>query len=177
VYFDASPPGTSTKQNNAQDPDLDTGVIGTVAYISGGNPVVPGPNGPGLDYAVIKLDKTKVTPTATVGSVTIARIGPPPNAGTIICKQGRTSGLTCGTKLLNVGDYFTHTIWASPGDSGAPVAAGQTLVGNQWVTGGSTSMVAIINYLNVRGGVGLVSARSLPLDGKQSDDRQAIALG
>jgi hypothetical protein len=154
VYFDASKPGTSTSQSSVQDPDLHTGVIGTVAYISGGNPVAPGPNGPGLDYAVIKLDKTKVKPTATVGSVTIARIGAPPRAGTVMCKRGRTSGLTCGAKLLDVGDYFTHTIWAGPGDSGSPVAVGQTLVGNQWVTGGSVSMVAIINDLAHRGDIG-----------------------
>ena len=154
VYFDASPAGTSTNQSKTQEPDLQTGVIGTVAYISGGNPVRPGPNGLGLDYAVIKLDKSKVKPTATVGKVTIAKIGAPPGPATIMCKHGRTSGLTCGMQLLTVGDYFTHTIWAGPGDSGAPVTVGQTLVGNQWIAGGSVSMVAIVNDLAKRGGVG-----------------------
>lgn len=154
IYYDMSPPGTSLNQSKVWEPDLETGVIGTVVYISGGNPVAPGPNGRGLDYAVIKLDPAKVTPTATVGKVTIGKIGAPPGTGTVMCKQGRTSGLTCGAKLLNVGTYFTHTIWAGPGDSGAPVTVGQTLVGNQWVAGGSTSMPEIVKDLAKRNTIG-----------------------
>jgi hypothetical protein len=154
VYRDESTPGTSLQPSQSANPDLETGVIGTVAYISGGNPIVPGPNGVGLDYAVIRLDETKVAPTPTVGDVTISRIGATPGPGTVMCKQGRSSGLTCGMKLLDIGDYFTHTIWEVGGDSGSPVTVGQTLVGNQWVAGGSTSMIAILNDLNTRGGLG-----------------------
>lgn len=154
VYRDASEPGTSLDPNDTNTPDLETGVIGTVAHISGGNPIFPGPNGVGLDYAVIELDESKVRPTATIGETTITEIGPPPGAGRIVCKQGRTTGVTCGTMLTTSGDYFTHTIWELPGDSGAPVTAGTTLIGNQWVAGGSTSMAAIVDDLASNGEIG-----------------------
>jgi V8-like Glu-specific endopeptidase len=154
IYLDKAPPGTSTAPLQQIIPDLDTGVVGTVVYISGGNPAFPGPNGVGLDYSVIKFDKSKIAPTATVGDTTITSIGPAPGAGTIICKQGRTTGITCGTKIADIGNYFTHTIWEMPGDSGSPVTSGTTLIGNQWIAGGSVSMVAIMSDLNERGQIG-----------------------
>jgi hypothetical protein len=154
VYADLSTPGTSLAPNQAIRPDLATGPIGTVEHISGGNPVSPGPNGVGLDYSVIRLDPAKVTPTATVGEVTIRRIGAPPGFGTIVCKQGRTTGITCGMQLFRQDPYFFHTIFELPGDSGSPVVVGDTLIGNQWVAGGSTSMTAIVADLDARGGLG-----------------------
>lgn len=57
-------------------PDLH--LLGRVEYISGGNPVVPGPNGPGLDYAVIVFDKSTVEPVTTVGETTVRNLGAPP---------------------------------------------------------------------------------------------------
>lgn len=154
VYVDRAPMPRSTGSSPAGDPDLELGPIGKVVYISGGNPIFPGPNGRGLDYAVILLDQAKVRPTATVGEVTIERIGPPPGPGTVVCKQGRSSGLTCGLKLFDVTPYFTHTIWAIPGDSGSPVTVGRTLIGNLWIAGGGTSMVEVVKDLAARGSIG-----------------------
>lgn len=91
VYVDRAPIPQSTEESPPADPDLKLGPIGKVVYISGGNPIFPGPNGRGLDYAVILLDQAKVRPTATVGDVTIEKIGPPPS-GAIACKQGRSPG-------------------------------------------------------------------------------------
>ncbi|RMI34897.1 chymotrypsin family serine protease [Nocardia stercoris] len=129
-------------------------VIGTVDYISGGNPIVPGPNGAGLDYAVVRFDPAVVQPVATVGGTTIRAVGAPPLPGTPVCKQGATSGLTCGVELLTVGPYLVTTVPEIPGDSGSPVVVGDTLIGNQWVWGGGTSISAVLADLDRRGGVG-----------------------
>ncbi|WP_162958184.1 peptidase S1 [Nocardia yunnanensis] len=128
--------------------------IGTVDYISGGNPIAPGPHGVGLDYAVIVFDRDKVEPVATVGDTTIRRIAAPPPEGTPVCKQGNTSGRTCGTTLTSMGPYLVTTVPEFPGDSGAPVVAGDALIGNQWVWGGSSSITAILEDLDRRGGLG-----------------------
>ncbi|MVU83968.1 peptidase S1 [Nocardia sp. ET3-3] len=134
------------------DPSL--GRIGTVDYVSGGNPIGPGPHGVGLDYSVILFDRSMVDPVATVGDTTIRRIAAPPPEGTPVCKQGDTSGRTCGTTLSSMGPYLVTTVPEFPGDSGAPVVAGDALIGNQWVWGGSSSITAILDDLDRRGGVG-----------------------
>lgn len=152
VYVDNVEVGTSLHPTEGMDPDLETGVVGTVQYVSKGN-ITAFPDH-GLDYAVIDLDESKVEPTNTVGETTVTELGPPPGPGAILCKQGRTTGVTCGAKLADVGDYFTHTIFELPGDSGSPVTAGTTLVGNQWVAAGSTSMPAILSDLDARGELG-----------------------
>ncbi len=139
---------------NGPGQDLSLGRIGTVDYVSGGNPIGPGPHGVGLDYAVIVLDRSKVKPVATVGDTTIRRIAAPPPEGTAVCKQGNTSGRTCGTTLTSMGPYLVTTVPEFPGDSGAPVVVGEALIGNQWVWGGSSSMTAILEDLDRRGGVG-----------------------
>lgn len=139
------------------DPEADVDnaeVVGTVAHISGGNPLVPGPNGSGLDYAVIVFDKSKVHPTATVGATTINHIAPPPPPGTPLCKLGITTGWSCGVLLGTLGPYIMDTITESSGDSGAPILVGDTVIGIQWVTGGATAMTAILDDLNRRGGPG-----------------------
>lgn len=132
----------------------DVDVLGTVEYISGGNPVIPGPNGPGLDYAVIVFDKAVVAPVATVAETTIRTIASPPAPGTGVCKQGATSGRTCGIAIATVGSYMLTTVPEYPGDSGAPVVAGDALLGNQWVWGGGSAMSAIVSDLDRRGGIG-----------------------
>lgn len=134
--------------------DLDTGIVGRIAYISGGNPIVPGPNGVGLDYAVIVFDQTKIMPTSTVDGMTVTSIGPVPPAGTILCKQGRKTGRTCGAMLGTQGPYFTNTIAEDFGDSGAPVVADNTLVGVLWSIGAGTAFTEILADLDRRGGPG-----------------------
>ena len=49
-----------------------------------------------LDYAVIKFDPAKVAPVANYNGFVISGIGPDPTFGQIACKQGRTTGNSCG---------------------------------------------------------------------------------
>ncbi|MFE6871556.1 trypsin-like peptidase domain-containing protein [Kitasatospora sp. NPDC057692] len=155
VYRDTSPAGTAfaPADVNASRPDLETGALGTVTYVSTPNNLLStGPKG--LDYAVIKLDESRVAPTATVGSVTITSIGAPPANGTRMCKQGHRTGLTCGIKLGTNGIWFTHLIFTNSGDSGSPVVDGQTLVGNAFGAQHSSPILSIIDEMNANGGVG-----------------------
>jgi len=150
--FRNSPEGVGTPvyavTADGSAPDWSYGVLGTVRYVS--SHVSDG----GLDYAVIEFDPDAVTPTATVGQVTIGRLGPAPRTGTVMCKQGVTSGLTCGMMLLRSGTNIVHTIWVAPGDSGAPVAVGDMLIGHTWIAGGSVSILAIVDDMTSRGGPG-----------------------
>ncbi|MCX5037615.1 S1 family peptidase [Streptomyces coelicoflavus] len=155
VYRDASPAGTATAPAPLEDsrPDLETGAIGTVTYVSTPNNLLNlGPKG--LDYAVILLDESAVAPTDTVGDVTVKDIGAPPANGTRMCKQGHRTGLTCGIKLGTHDIWFTHLIWTDGGDSGSPVVFGQTLVGNAWGAQHSSPIVDILADMNTNGGVG-----------------------
>ena len=155
IYIDKSPAGTSLAPAQAADisPDLATGVIGTVTYVSESNNLLgAGPDG--MDYAVIQLDESKVVPTATVGSVTINSIGALPAAGALLCKQGHRTGVTCGLMVGRNGIWFTHTVWTLGGDSGSPVVAGSTLIGNAWGLQHGTPILDIIADMTARGGVG-----------------------
>ncbi|MEE4418631.1 MULTISPECIES: S1 family peptidase [Streptomyces] len=155
VYRDRSPAGTAFSPAPLADsrPDLDTGVIGTVTYVSTPNNLLnSGPKG--LDYAVIKLDESRVAPTGTVGGVTITSLGAPPANGTRMCKEGHRTGLTCGIKLGTHDLWFTHLIWTDGGDSGSPVVDGQTLVGNAWGAQHSSPILSILDEMNAHGGVG-----------------------
>src|SRR5271170_44270 len=63
----------------------DRGTLGTM--VSGND---------NLDYAVIQFDPAKVLPVANFGGFAINGIGPDPAFGQIACKQGRTTGNSCG---------------------------------------------------------------------------------
>ncbi|AUY54647.1 serine protease [Streptomyces sp. CB01881] len=155
VYRDTSPAGSafSPAPLTASRPDLATGAIGEVTYVSTPNNLLnSGPKG--LDYAVIKLDESRVVPTDTVGGVTIRSIGAPPAVGTRMCKQGHRTGLTCGMRIGTDGMWFTHLIWTDGGDSGSPVVSGTALVGNAWGAQHSSSILSIIDELTANGGVG-----------------------
>lgn len=113
-----------------------------------------------LDVAIIKLDAAKVRPVSTVGGVTIKRISTKPIAfPTIICKQGRTTGNTCGITYFSEGGAHFSQMCVIEGDSGSPVVVGTTLVGmvNAYYfvsclgpeTG--TNMGPIMSLLNARG--------------------------
>jgi hypothetical protein len=117
-----------------------------------------------LDYAVIQFDSAKVVPVNRVGNVTITRLGSPAQFPSIVCKEGRTTGNTCG---IAWGDIFqTDETWSQmcvvEGDSGAPVVIGSTLVGmvNAYLAVAcfgpevGTNMSAIMHDRNVRGGAG-----------------------
>lgn len=84
-----------------------------------------------MDYAVIVFDAGKVVPVNRVGNTTITGLGAPAQFPDIACKEGRTSGHTCG---LSYGDVFQSNVtWTQicvvSGDSGGPVVVGTTLVG------------------------------------------------
>lgn len=155
VHRDLSPAGTALAPAPIADsrPDLATGAIGEVTYVSTPNNLLS--SGPrGLDFAVIKLDESRVTATETVGGVTITAIGAPPAAGTRMCKQGHRTGLTCGMRIGTSGIWFTHLIWTDSGDSGSPVVSGTTLVGNAFGAQHSSPIQSIIDEMTAHGGVG-----------------------
>ncbi|MFD4701168.1 chymotrypsin family serine protease [Streptomyces niveus] len=155
VHRDSSPAGTAFAPAPVADsrPDLVTGAIGEVTYVSTPNNLFSG--GPkGLDYAVIKLDESRVKATDTVGDVIITSIGAPPAVGTRMCKQGHRTGITCGMRTGTNGIWFTHLIWTDFGDSGSPVVAGTTLVGNAWGGLHSSPIRNIIDEMTTHGGVG-----------------------
>ncbi|KQY30740.1 MULTISPECIES: S1 family peptidase [Nocardia] len=118
-----------------------------------------------LDYAVIQFTPGRITPVNRIGNVTITGVGGPAQFPTIVCKEGRTTGNTCG---ITWGDVFaTNTeTWSQmcvvEGDSGAPVVVGSTLVGmvNAYLALAcvgpevGTNMNSIMDDMNGRGGVG-----------------------
>ncbi|MFF0544442.1 chymotrypsin family serine protease [Nocardia thailandica] len=100
--------------------DPDAGVLGTLVS-----------RDTSLDYAVIEFAPELVTPVNTVGATTITEVGRPAEFPAVACKQGRTTGQTCG---LVYGDVFATDTWTLTqicvlvGDSGGPVVVGTTLV-------------------------------------------------
>ncbi len=84
-----------------------------------------------LDYAVIRFDPAKVAPVATYNGFTINGLGPDPAFGQVACKQGRTTGNSCGVTWGPGQDPGTIVmqVCGQPGDSGAPVTVNNLLVG------------------------------------------------
>lgn len=96
------------------------GQIGTVAFSDGGG---------GLDYAVIELDPSKVTPVRSVGGTTIIGLGADPAPGLTVCSNGRSSGFDCGVVWGNLHGREINQSCSQPGDSGGPVTMDDRLVG------------------------------------------------
>jgi hypothetical protein len=84
-----------------------------------------------LDYAVIQFDPAKVIPVANFGGFLITGIGPDPAFGQVACKQGRTTGNSCGVTWGPGQDPGTIVmqVCGQPGDSGGPVTVNNQLVG------------------------------------------------
>ncbi|CAM2881876.1 peptidase [Mycobacterium intermedium] len=84
-----------------------------------------------LDYAVIKFDPAKVTPVNNYNGFAINGIGPDPTFGQVACKQGRSTGNSCGVTWGPGQDPGTIVmqVCGGPGDSGAPVTVDNLLVG------------------------------------------------
>lgn len=96
---------------------------GTLGVMAAGNDA--------LDYAVIKFDPAKVTPVNTYKGFPILGVGPDPTVGDIACKQGRSTGNSCGI-VWGPGEQpgtFLSQVCGGPGDSGAPVTVDNRLVG------------------------------------------------
>ncbi|EOM75307.1 serine protease [Rhodococcus rhodnii] len=98
---------------------MDSGVVGRFVAVDNT-----------LDYAVIEFDRAKVAPVNRVGNVTITQVGDPAQFPQIGCKEGRTTGNTCGVVWGDV--LQTQETWTQAcvieGDSGAPLVVGTTLV-------------------------------------------------
>lgn len=85
---------------------------------------------PDLDYAIIKFDPAKVNPVQKVGGVTIrAYRTQAPSFPEIGCKEGRTTGNTCGITWFSDGFAHFSQICVVEGDSGSPVVIGDKLIG------------------------------------------------
>lgn len=84
-----------------------------------------------LDYAVIQFDPAKVAPVANFGGFAINGLGPDPAVGQVVCKDGRTTGESCGVTFGPGQDPGTLVaqLCGQPGDSGGPVTADNMLVG------------------------------------------------
>jgi hypothetical protein len=104
----------------AAEADPNHGVVGTMVA---GNDV--------LDYAVIQFDPAHVAPVSDYNGFPINGIGPDPAFGEIACKQGRTTGNSCGVTWGPGQEPGTIVmqVCGQPGDSGAPVTVNDLLVG------------------------------------------------
>lgn len=81
------------------------------------------------DWAVIEFDPAKVIPVRQITASTVAAIGAPPGPLQMVCKNGRTTGFTCGPVWETMAEGFSSHVCADYGDSGSPVLVGDQLVG------------------------------------------------
>ena len=95
--------------------DKRAGVIGTVATR---NEI--------LDYSVIRLDPAVAVPVRQPG---VTGTGPAPDFGDVVCKDGLTTGHTCGITWQREGVKFWSQACAGYGDSGGPMTSEGRLVG------------------------------------------------
>lgn len=140
--------------------------IGTVtankAYTppAGGGIITP-PSQTTLDYGVLQLDENVVIPSrvSESGRLTTASVG---DAGLfqIGCKEGISTGHTCGL-IIGQGPIHYNTFGVSgPGDSGAPFVVGTKLVGLTVGINPSTGqfqynkITPVLAAINANGGVG-----------------------
>ncbi|WP_141995832.1 hypothetical protein [Amycolatopsis cihanbeyliensis] len=95
--------------------ERDLGPIGRYAYVS--------PEQAYHDYAVIEFDPGKVTLSSDGPELRIDRVldGGLPPVGANVCKDGRTTGKTCGLVGANEGGLVTSFAVNMPGDSGGPL--------------------------------------------------------
>ena len=113
---------------------------------------------------MIQFDPAKVVPVNRVGGVTITHIGAPAAFPQVACKEGRTTGNTCGIvygDVMQTGETWTQAC-VIEGDSGAPMVVGTTLVAmvNAYLAAPcigpeiGTNLNSIIADMNASGGPG-----------------------
>jgi len=84
------------------------------------------------DYQIILFDKNKVTPSKYGPAIQIDSLcatNEPASGlfgGEIACKDGQTTGLTCGLVLSKSGGMFRNMALSYSGDSGGPVVVDDT---------------------------------------------------
>lgn len=81
------------------------------------------------DFAVIRLDSSRVHAVRSVGKARISGVGTYPQPFTTVCKSGRTTGFSCGPTLLIDGPTALNYVCAAPGDSGSPIISKGRVVG------------------------------------------------
>ncbi|MEV6772358.1 S1 family peptidase [Nocardia sp. NPDC051030] len=81
------------------------------------------------DWAVIEFEGAKVVPVRQITRSVVNGIGGRPRVFDTVCKNGRTTGYTCGVVWENIPEGFSSHVCADYGDSGAPVLLGDQLVG------------------------------------------------
>lgn len=79
-----------------------------------------------LDYSVIRLDPAVAVPVRQAG---VTGTGPAPQFGEVVCKDGLSTGHTCGVTWQNEAPRFWSQACAGYGDSGGPVTHNGRLVG------------------------------------------------
>lgn len=79
-----------------------------------------------LDYSVIRLDPRVAVPVRQAG---VIGTGPAPEFGDVACKDGLSTGQTCGVTWQREGPRFWLHACAGYGDSGGPVTRDGRLVG------------------------------------------------
>jgi hypothetical protein len=126
-------------------------LVGFTAASCGGpdSPVVAGGGTPvgsvvaaddHLNYAVIKFDPAKVTPTANFAGFAINGIGPDPDIRQPVCTDGVATGTQCGHITTAPGPGPIRNMAGcpfQPGDEGRPVTFDNLLIGiarSGWTT-------------------------------------------
>lgn len=90
-----------------------------------------------LDYSVIRLDPGVAVPVRQAG---VTGTGPAPEFGDVVCKDGLTTGHTCGITWQRQDTMFWSQACAGFGDSGGPMTSEGRLVG--LLSGGEMPPVA-----------------------------------
>ena len=80
------------------------------------------------DYSVIEFND-RAALTRSYNGVTVNSVGGAPVNGETLCKQGVATGHTCGTSWISERRVNFSQVCAMRGDSGAPLMAGDRLVG------------------------------------------------
>lgn len=81
------------------------------------------------DWAIIELDPARVIPVRQVTLSVINGVGASPAPLSWVCKNGRTTGFTCGPVWETLSSGFSSHVCAHYGDSGSPVLVNDRLVG------------------------------------------------
>ncbi|MFT3716756.1 MAG: S1 family peptidase [Gordonia sp. (in: high G+C Gram-positive bacteria)] len=92
------------------------------------------------DFAVVRLDPSRVQPVRQVGQARIVGVGRYPRTGNV-CKMGRTTGYTCGPVLEVSGARSANYVCANHGDSGGPVIRGNRVVA---MLNGATDVAGVV---------------------------------
>jgi hypothetical protein len=124
---------------------------------------VPSPPSPNVDFQVILLDPNVVIPSAVSedGTVTVHSFGTATPLANGLCKDGISTGFTCGLVLGQSSNSYSSYAFAFGGDSGGATVRQGTDVLIGMVIGGPTTgpyiynkIQPVLNAINSSGKVG-----------------------